>query len=107
MTDNKKNVKKDTLMTEDYRRLPELVEELNGVGIPGMTAKLVVRTDKKAVYYRWDNIWEVFKIKIKEAAVVFKTHQPKREVYPGNEDFGQTAWCYNNEANAMKMYEQI
>jgi hypothetical protein len=92
---------------DDYIRLPEIVEELNGVGIPQMTAKLIKRTDKKAIYYRWDNVWEVFRIKITEAGEAFGKMYPRREVYPGNEDFGKTAWCYSEEKNAWRMYNSM
>lgn len=90
----------------DYERLPETVESLP-VGIPEMSAKLVIRTDKKALYYRWDNVYEVFKIKIAEPTEIYGRVYPRREVYPGNEDFGAIAWCYHDKQLAMDMYNRI
>ena len=51
-----------TEQKEQLERLPEFISELNGVGIPGMTATLVERTDKKAMYKRWDDVWEVLSL---------------------------------------------
>jgi len=86
-------------------RLPEVIE-VKGVGIPGLTAKLVMRTDKKAMYRR-DNVYEVFRIKVAEAREAFGKNYPQREVYPGNEDFGVWAWCFSNEAKAKQRYDSI
>ena len=93
-------------METSYEKLGEVIE-IFGTGIPNLTAKLVERTDKKAIYYRWDNVWEVFRIKIREEGAVFGKTYPKREAYPGNEDFGVTAWCYSEEKNARRMYANI
>lgn len=92
---------------EDILRLPDIQEDLSGVGKPGLTAKLLMRTDKKAIYYRWDDVYEVFRIKIAEAAEIFGKSYPKREVYPCNEDFGKTAWCYKQKENAIRRYNAI
>ena len=93
-------------MKTDYEILPDVITEM-AIGIPQMTAKCVKRTDKKAMYYRWDNVWEVFRIKIKEKGEVFGRSYPKREVYPGNEDFGSTAWCFSNEQCALRLYNNL
>jgi hypothetical protein len=93
-------------MKTNYDKLPELVE-ISGTGIPLLTAKLIKRTEDKAIYYRWDNIWEVFRVKIKGEGQVFGKTYPRREVYPGNEDFGVTAWCYREEKNAEMRYNNI
>jgi hypothetical protein len=95
-----------TTKTLDYERLPEVVE-IGTIGIPGMTATLVRRTDKKAMYKRWDGTIEVFRVKIKEEGEVFGKTYPKREVYPQNEDFGSFAWCYQNEASADLRYNNL
>lgn len=92
---------------EDILRLPDIQEDFFGVGIPGLTANLLMRTDQKAIYYRWDDVYEVFRIKIAEAAEIFGKSYPKREVYPGNEDFGKTAWCYKQKENAIRRYNAI
>lgn len=92
---------------EHFERLPEVITELNGVGIPGMTATLIERTDKKAIYKRWDDVWEVFRIKtVKEKEIFWKVY-PAHEVYPGNEDFGATAWCFKDEELARRRYEVL
>jgi hypothetical protein len=94
-------------MKTDYERLPEIVDSFTGVGIPNLTAKLVIRNDKKALYLRSDNIYEVFRIKIAEEGEAFGKQYPKREVYPGNEDFGRVAWTYRDQKLAMRKYNQI
>lgn len=92
--------------TIDYERLPDEVS-IGTVGIPGMTAKCIERTNKKALYKRWDGIWEVFLIEIKPESEVFGKLYPTREVYPTNEDFGSNAWCYPDERSARKMYANL
>lgn len=94
-------------MNTDYERLPEVVSDLNGVGIPGLTATLVERTDKKAMYKRWDNVWEVFRIKVQKEKEIFGKAYPAHEIYPGNEDFGSIAWCYSDEKLAKQRYEVL
>ena len=59
------------------------------------------------MYKRWDNIYEVFRIKVSKEKTMFGKTYPKREVYPGNEDFGKTAWCFNNEENAKRRYDSL
>lgn len=92
---------------DDIQRLPDVQEDFYGVGIPGLTAKLIKRTDKKAIYLRWDDAYEVFRIKIAEASDVFGKSYPRREIYPGNEDFGSTAWCYKDREMAMRRYDAL
>ncbi len=93
-------------MEEQYERLPEVVV-LNGTQINGLTAKLVERTDSKAIYYRWDNVYEVFRIKVVKGGEAFGKMYPNREAYPGNEDFGAWAWAYCDKKLAMEMYENL
>jgi len=90
----------------DFQKLGEVVE-ISGTGIPQLTAKLIKRTNKKAIYYRRDDVWEVFRIKITEAGELFGRMYPRREVYPCNEDFGVVAWCFRNEESAMRRYNDI
>jgi hypothetical protein len=90
----------------DYDQLPETVE-ISGVGIPNLTAKCLARTKTKAIYYRWDNVYEVFRIKVAEPTEVFGKKYDKREVYPSSEDFGKLAWCFSDEKLARDMYERI
>lgn len=94
-------------MNEELQRLPEIYDNFYAVGIPGLTARLIARTDKKAIYYRWDDYYEVFRIKIDEAQEIFGRAYPRREVYPSNEDFGMTAWCFKSKRLAMKRYKVL
>ena len=87
-------------------KLPEVIR-IYGTGIDGLTSTLVKRTKKKAMYRRSDGVYEVFKIKIKKEQTVFGRFYPNREVYPGNEDFGDWAWCFNNKIDAMTEYSNI
>jgi hypothetical protein len=91
----------------DYVRLPEVYDSFYGVGIPGLSAKLIDRTETEAIYYRWDGVYEVFRIKVALPSEYFGSNYPKREVYPGNEAFGSTAWCFKDEKLALKRYEAI
>lgn len=100
------NVMDTKAKTETYVSLPEIVE-INGAGIPELTSKLIERTRIKAIYERWDNVWEVFKIKIAPAEEICGRKYPKREVYPCNEDFGKTAWAFNSEKRARMFYNRI
>jgi len=80
--------------------------KLHNIGYP-VIATLVIRTRKKAIYYRDDGIYEVFRIKVRKAGKIFGKFLPEREVYPGNEDFGFTAWTYRDKAKAFKKYDRI
>jgi hypothetical protein len=75
-------------------KLPQIVD-VKGTGIRNLTFSLVERTDKKAIYMRSDNVYEVFYVKISRERFVFGNDYPEKEAYPGNEDFGKTAWCFN------------
>ena len=87
-------------------RLGEKVQ-IRGTGIPGLTARLIERTDKVALYRRSDGVWEVFLIRIAPEEIIQGHLYPEREVYPGNEDFGSSAWCYTSEKEARKKFNEI
>lgn len=87
-------------------RLSEVVD-LRGTGIHGLKAKLVDRQGNICVYQRTDNVFEVFIVKVSPAVETFGKSYPEREKYPGNEDFGYTAWCYSNEDNARKKFKML
>ena len=91
---------------QELQKLPKVVN-IKGIGIPDITAECIERTNKKALYERSDEIWEVFKVQISPAAEIFGRQYPRREVYPGNEDFGKTAWCFNDENFARRKYNKI
>lgn len=93
-------------MEETYERLPEEVK-INGLKIAGLTAKLVKRTENKAIYYRWDNVYEVFRITKADETKIFETVYPKMEKYPSSDDFGKTAWNYRDKRRAMEAFDRI
>lgn len=86
--------------------LPETVE-IHGTGIPGLTAKLIARNEKKAMYLRSDGYYEVFKRKFVEDSEVFGRHYPAHEQYPGNEDFGKIAWCMKSREKARRRFNEL
>ena len=85
----------------------EDIVEIHGTGIPGLTAQLIERTDKKAMYLRSDGYYEVFKRKFVQATEAFGRTYEEHEVYPGNEDFGKIAWCIRSEDRAWARYNRI
>ena len=93
-------------MEEKYERLPEVVS-IRGAGIDGLTATLIERTENKAIYRRNDLVYEVFRIKKAGAGEMFGKSYGDREVYPGNNDFGSTAWAYMDKNIAMELYHSI
>jgi hypothetical protein len=92
---------------KDYIELPLIQETFTGVGIPGLTAKQLARTPDKAIYLRWDDVYEVFRVKIKEESEMFGKTIGKHEHYPNSEDFGKTAWCFVDEKIAWRRYESL
>jgi hypothetical protein len=89
-----------------YQRLPEEVD-VHGTGIPNESAVCLQRSGRVALYCRSGHIYEVFIVQTREAGEVFGREYPAREVYPGNEDFGVTAWCYVDEKLALKRYKYL
>jgi hypothetical protein len=91
---------------ESLRKLKDR-EHPRGTGLPDFYVDLVERTETKAIYERSDSYYEVFKIKIAEAEEVFGEKYPRREVYPGNEDFGLSAWCFQYKDRAKLRYDKL
>jgi len=87
------------------KRLEDVIE-LKKLGMPVIT-KLIKRTRKKAIYLRDDGYFEIFKIKTAKAARIFGKEYPERELYPGNEDFGATAWCTALKTEALEIYRKL
>ena len=85
------------------------IVEVKGTGIPNLTAKKIARKGDVCLYLRSDDVYEVFVVKKSKATEMFGRHYPDREVYPGNEDFGYTAWCYNQygEKPALKRFNNL
>ena len=59
------------------------------------------------MYGRRDGAFEVFHVKIRPEGEVFGKVYPEREVYPGNEDFGQSAWCFTTLESATKRFREL
>lgn len=86
--------------------LPEIIRK------NGFTYKLITRTSEKAIYAQYcENVlicWEVFQIRVRGtqfSPLLMKNLEPS-ERFPGNEDFGKTAWTYRNFQKALnKFYE--
>ena len=93
-------------MTEEYERLPETMP-MSGVGIKNLTAKLIVRSENKAIYYRWDGIWEVIRIRRVKASKAFGRDFAAREIYPSSAEFGSLGWSVTSEKEARELYEGL
>jgi len=75
----------------------------------GFYYDLIKRTDRKAMYQSDSGFYEVFIIRIQEAnegtfegVIVIFEH---KELFPKNEDFGSTAWCYSTGRNKMTAFD--
>jgi len=81
----------------------------------GYIYKQLKRTDKAAMYSQSDaedpeadfKAFEVFKIKIGKAKVVFGVELPEKEKFPSDEDFGKWAWTYTDYEKAMDRFNKI
>ena len=51
--------------------------------------------------------WEVIIVSQKEAGEIMGRQYPKREVYPGNEQFGSHAWTFNDFSDANRKYRSL
>lgn len=82
---------------------------MRGVGIPELSAILVKRTDNVCFYERWDNVYEVFRPNIQtKGSKIFDTYfDDDTETYPGNEDFGKTAFCFSQKKYADECYNKL
>jgi hypothetical protein len=83
------------------------IEEIRGVGIPGLTAKLILRTEKKAIYLRSDGYYEIFQVHVRPPSLIFDHQYPEMELYPCNEDFGKIAWTCKSYDGALRIYESL
>lgn len=87
-------------------KLPEVVYP-TGTGIDNLEARLVKREGNVCMYIRSDQVWEVFTVKIQKARKIKGKDLMAHEVYPGNEDFGNTAWCFTNLENAESRFKHM
>jgi len=51
--------------------------------------------------------FEVFIIKVLPSILLFGKRLPEREVFPGNEDFGKTAWSCRTLVKAMERFNKL
>ncbi len=80
--------------------------KVKGIG-KAVTVKILKRKGQIALSERSDGVYEVFFIKVQDANEMFGRFYPKRELYPSNEDFGKTAWCYTNYNSALIKYNSL
>ena len=90
----------------DYEVLQNVVRP-RGTGITNLSSTLVKREGRLCMYKRSDNVYEVFLVVVQPAATLFGKDYPAHEIYPGNEDFGYTAWCYNKIGFAERKYKDL
>jgi hypothetical protein len=82
----------------------------NNIRKNGFDYKLIERTESKAIYAQQDHGYEVFKIKSGNPhplAVDDLANYDKIERFPGDEDFGKSAWTYKTLPEAQKRYAMI
>ena len=97
---------------QEYERLRDVVHP-KGTGIPELTATLVKRNGRICMYERFDPedsmlAWEVFIVQYSEAEILKGNYSyPAREIYPRNESFGDTAWCFSVRENADRCYDRL
>lgn len=79
----------------------------------GFTYKLITRTTEKALYAQYKgNVLiscEVFQIKVRgtQFSPLLRKHLEPSERFPGNEDFGKTAWTYQTLEKALLKYYEL
>lgn len=89
------------------RTLPELIRK------NGFTYKLITRTREKAIYAQYcENVlisYEVFQIRVRGAqfSPLLMKQIEAIERFPGNEDFGKTAWTYRNLEKAVIKFNEL
>lgn len=88
------------------RQLPDLVQPL-GTGIPELEARLLRREGNLCLYKRSDDVYEVFYPNRQAEGMIIDKLYPARETYPGNEDFGKTAWCFRSREAAERKFIRL
>lgn len=92
---------------DNIKVLPETIRK------NGFSYILLTRTPKKALYAQYcENVligWEVFQIRVRGmhfSQFLSKQLKPT-ERFPGNSDFGKTAWSIQNYQDALKKYQEL
>jgi hypothetical protein len=89
------------------KKLPLLISK------NGFEYKLLRRTEKKALYAQsLGNTligYEVFRIRIQQTrfSALLGAIQTSSEKFPGNENFGKSAWSYMDFQNALEKYNEL
>ncbi len=93
--------------------MKELAEVINR---NGFIYKQIKRGDRAAIYSQIISdeeirgnfeAFEVFKIKIGKAKVVFGVELPEKEKFPSDEDFGKWAWSFVDYETAVDRFNLI
>ncbi len=77
----------------------------------GFDYNLVIREGNVAIYRQVysENLdyFEIFKVKIRPATIFKGKHFPKREVFPSDSFFGETAWSCRTLEKAMERFRGL
>ena len=79
-------------------------EDTKGIG-RAVKANYVNRDGNVCMYHRSDGPYEVFIAQVRSKEVIGGREYPEREVYPSNEDFGKSAWCYTERKRAEDKFK--
>lgn len=81
--------------------------EMRGIGELTIATQLK-RQGNICLYLRDDDAYEVFIVQTEKAKEIKGVKFEAREVYPKNEDFGSTAWCYyGREDLAIAKFDEL
>lgn len=81
--------------------------EVRGIEEP-MSSTKIKRSKNICMYLREDGAYEVFIVQTEKAKEIKGVKFEAREVYPKNEDFGSTAWCfYRREDLANSKFDEL
>ncbi|MCK5017284.1 MAG: hypothetical protein KAS32_09435 [Candidatus Peribacteraceae bacterium] len=81
-------------------------EQIRGIGSQ-TSSNFVNREGDVCMYHRTDGPYEVFLVQVRPKETIGERKYPEREVYPSNEDFGKTAWCYTLKNNAEDKFKRL
>ena len=94
------------------KKLPHTIR-LRGMGykVP-VFAELMYRTDDKAMYSvrhpDGSTVYELFVVRKGIGKYLPSgAYKPAGEIYPGNSDFGKTAWCIKSLDRALQKYHEL
>ena len=79
----------------------------------GYTYVLLRRTSEKALYAQYQRnvliAFETFRIRVQQSrfSILLNASQPSCERFPGNSDFGKTAWSFTEYQKAVEKYNKL